>query len=66
MNSTPQHPNVNELTDNEIEAQKVRVYNLGQELWNCTDNIKRQNLLIQLNAATADLLLLETNRQARI
>lgn len=65
MTSLPQPPNVNDLTNNEIETQKVRVFNLGQELWTCTDSVKRLNLLIQLNAATADLLLLETNRQAR-
>lgn len=61
----PQNVNVDDLTANEIETQKVRVYNLSQELWGCNDYPKRLNLLIQLNAATADLLLLETNRQAR-
>lgn len=65
MNSIPQNTNVDNLTDNEIERQKIRVHNLSQELWSCTDYPKRLNLLIMLNAATADLLLLETNRQAR-
>lgn len=62
----PQTPNVDTLTDNEIEAQKIRVHTLSQELWGCNDYPKRLNLLVMLNAATADLLLLETNRQARI
>jgi hypothetical protein len=61
----PQTTNVDDFTDNEIETQKVRVHSLSQELWGCNDYPKRLNLLIQLNAATADLLLLETNSQAR-
>lgn len=65
MNSIPPNTNVDALTDNEIETLKIRVHNLSQELWTCTDDVKRLNLLIMLNAATADLLLLETNRQAR-
>jgi hypothetical protein len=65
MNSIPQNTNVDDLTDSEIETLKVRVHHLSQELWGCTDNVKRLNLLVMLNAATADLLLLETNRQAR-
>lgn len=64
MNFIPQHTNVDILTDNEIETQKIRVHHLSQELWTCTDSPKRLNLLVMLNAATADLLLLETNRQA--
>lgn len=65
MNSIPQTTNIDTFTDNEIETQKIRVHHLSQELWNCTDTPKRLNLLVMLNAATADLLLLETNRQAR-
>ena len=29
--------NAEEILDNEIETQKIRVYNLSQELWTCTD-----------------------------
>ena len=65
MNSIPQHINVDTFTLDEIEAQKIRVHQLAQKLWNCTDTVPRLNLLVMLNAATADLLLLETNRQAR-
>lgn len=65
MNSIPQNTNVDALTDNEIETLKIRIHNLSQELWTCTDTVPRLNLLVMLNAATADLLLLETNRQAR-
>ncbi|AFZ22316.1 hypothetical protein [Allocoleopsis franciscana] len=32
----PQNANVNALTDNEIEAIKIRVHTLSQELWSCT------------------------------
>lgn len=65
MNSIPQSTNVDTFTDNEIETLNFRIHNLSQELWGCTDYPKRLNLLVMLNAATADLLLLETNRQAR-
>ncbi len=65
MTSTPQPVNVNDWTESEIETQKIRVHSLSQELWTCNDSVKRLNLLIMLNAATADLLLLETNREAR-
>jgi hypothetical protein len=61
----PQPTNVDTLTDSEIETQKIRVHHLSQELWGCTNYPQRLNLLVMLNAATADLLLLETNRQAR-
>ncbi len=65
MNSIPQSTNVDTLTDSEIETLKIRVHCLSQELWGCNEYPKRLNVLIQLNAATADLLLLETNQQAR-
>lgn len=66
MNSIPQPTNVDALTNSEIETLKIRVHYLAQELWECKDSPQRLNLLVLLNAATADLLLLETNRQARI
>jgi hypothetical protein len=65
MNPITPITNASELTNSEIETLKFRVHCLSQELWGCTDYPKRLNLLILLNAATADLLLLETNRQSR-
>jgi hypothetical protein len=57
--------NTDELTAKEIETLKVRVHCLSQELWECQEYPNRINTLIMLSAATSELLLLETNLQAR-
>jgi hypothetical protein len=57
--------NVDELTAQEIETLKVRVQCLSQELWTCQEYPDRINVLIMLSAAVSELLLLETNQQAR-
>lgn len=65
MNQISPDVNVDELTAQEIETQKRRVQFLSQELWECSEYPNRINVLIMLNAAVSDLLLLETNQQAR-
>ncbi len=57
--------NVDELTAKEIEKAKVRVHCLAQEIWTCTEYPNRINILIMLSAAVSELLLLESNQQAR-
>ncbi|HAJ59549.1 MAG TPA: hypothetical protein DCP31_09980 [Cyanobacteria bacterium UBA8543] len=57
--------NIDELTAKEIETLKVRVHCLSQELWESKEYPNRINTLIMLTAAASELLLLETNQNAR-